>query len=185
MKAFWLPPWRRVHGQTPSTSEMVSLIRQPDPQSRFKWTYQAQCAAPVETLWQLLIDLADVSWHPLIGSTDVPHGLTAKPGLIYRAMPRWFPVPIQIFVERVTHQKLLSVRLFPVPGLEERVVCQLESTVWGTQISYSVTLRGWLSPIAGSILHPWAVKILSAIALAAEKATAKALPPTSPNSVAQ
>jgi hypothetical protein len=66
-------------------------------------TYQALSTAPVETLWQTLINLADMAtWHPLINSTNAPRGLTVKPGLIYRVIPRWLPIPIHIFVERVS-----------------------------------------------------------------------------------
>jgi len=138
-------------------------------------TYQALSSASVETLWQTLTNLADMSWHPLINRTNVPRGLIAKPGLIYRVMPRWFPMPISIFVERVSPQKLFSLRLFPVPGLEERVTYRLQSTVWGTQISYSVTLRGWLSPVVWSVLKPYAAKVASAIAEAAEHPPANVL----------
>lgn len=140
-------------------------------------TYQALSTAPVEALWQTLTNLADMStWHPLIDSTNAPRGLTAKPGLIYRVIPRWLPIPIHIFVERVSPNELISIRLFPVPGLEERVVYRLESTVWGTQISYSICLRGWLSPVAWSVLKPFASKVAEAIAKAAEDAATTALP---------
>ncbi len=134
--------------------------------------YQALSSASVETLWQTLTNLADMSWHPMITSTNAPQGLTAKPGLIYRVMPRWFPIPVSIFVERVAPQQLLSVRLFPVPGLEERVIYRLDSTMLGTRISYSVTLRGWLSPLVWSVLKPYAAQVAAAIALAAEKPVA-------------
>lgn len=152
------------------------------PRRQLERTYQALSSAPVDTLWQTLVNIADMSWHPLLTSTDVPQGLTAKPGLIYRVMPRWLPIPMDIFVERVMPQKLLSIRLFPVPGLEERVVYRLESTVWGTKISYSVRLRGWLSPLAWSVLKPHAAKVAAAIAQAAEQATQTALSPPSPPS---
>jgi hypothetical protein len=88
------------------------------------------------------------------------------------------------FVERVSPQELLSIRLFPIPGLEEQVIYQLESTVWGTQISYSITLRGWLSPVAWSVLKPFAAQVAGAIARAAESATHTALPGTKPQSEA-
>ena len=148
-------------------------------------TYRAFSSAPIETLWQTLINLADMaSWHPLINSTNAPRGLTAKPGLIYRVFPRWVPIPIRIFVERVSPLELISVRLFPIPGLEERVVYRLESTVCGTQVSYSVVLRGWLSPVAWSVLRPFAAKVASEIAKAAEDATTQTLTPKRPNSQA-
>lgn len=132
-------------------------------------TYQAVSFASTDILWQKMIDLTDVSWHPLITSTNAPNGLVAKPGLIYRAVTRLFPVPVAIFVERVSPQELLSVRIFPIPGLEERVTYRIESTVCGTQISYSVTLRGWLSPLAWSILKPYAARVAIALAQAAEQ----------------
>jgi hypothetical protein len=70
----------------------------------------------------------------------------------------------------------LSIRLFPIPGLEERVIYRLESTMWGTQVSYCITLRGWLSPLAWSVLKPYAAQVAIAIATAAEKAAQQALP---------
>ncbi|MBE7385939.1 MAG: SRPBCC family protein [Leptolyngbya sp. SIO1E4] len=154
------------------------------PKHRFNRTYQVLSTASVETLWQVLTNLADMSWHPMINSTDAPRGLTAKPGLIYRVIPRWFPVPVRIFVERVLPQELLSVRLFPVPGLEERVIYRLESTVWGTRVSYSIMLRGWLSPVVWSVLKPYAAQVAAAIAAAAEQAAAKALSKSRSNSEA-
>lgn len=148
-------------------------------------TYRALSSAPIETLWQTLINLADMSsWHPLITSTNAPRGLTAKPGLIYRVIPRWLPIPIRIFVERVSPHELISVRLFPIPGLEERVVYRLESTVCGTQVSYSVVLRGWLSPVVWSVLKPFAARVASAIARTAEETAATALSAKRSNSQA-
>ncbi|MEM9904067.1 MAG: SRPBCC family protein [Cyanobacteria bacterium P01_D01_bin.44] len=138
-------------------------------------TYQVVTTASVETLWQKIIDLADVaSWHPLITATNAPNGLKAKPGLIYRVFTRWLPLPTKIFVERVLPGELLSVRVFPIPGLEERVTYRIESTVCGTCVSYSVTLRGWLSPLAWSILRPYAAQVAIALAEAAERGTGAA-----------
>ena len=141
-------------------------------------TYQAVSSASVDILWQKIVNLADVSWHPLLSSTNAPKGLIAKPGLIYQAFTRLFPIPIpiRIFVERVSPRELLSFRIFPVPGLEERVTYQIESTLCGTYISYSVTLRGWLSPLAWSLLRPYAARVASALAKAAEQAATQALP---------
>ncbi|MEM8810782.1 MAG: SRPBCC family protein [Cyanobacteria bacterium P01_G01_bin.38] len=138
-------------------------------------TYQVVTTASVETLWQKIIDLADVaSWHPLITATNAPNGLKAKPGLIYRVFTRWLPLPTKIFVERVLPGELLSVRVFPIPGLEERVTYRIESTVCGTCVSYSVTLRGWLSPLAWSILRPYAAQVAIALAEAAERGAVSA-----------
>lgn len=176
---FWQCP------SEPTSAEAVKLDPQPlHPQHCFNRTYQVFSSASVETLWQTLTNLADMSWHPLINSTNAPRGLAVKPGLIYRAMPRCFPIPIRIFVERVSPKELLSVRLFPVPGLEERVSYQLESTLLGTRISYSIMLRGWLSPVVWSVAKPYAAQIVSAIAKAAENTASKALPASQSNSEA-
>ncbi|ASC70687.1 hypothetical protein XM38_016320 [Halomicronema hongdechloris C2206] len=134
-------------------------------------TYRTISSASVDRLWQTVVDLADVSWHPLLTSTNAPYGLRPKPGLMYRAFTRWLPIPINVFVERVRPRELLSIRLFPIPGLEERVTYRIKSTVWGTQISYSVALRGWLSPLAWSLLRPYAARVASALARAAEQTT--------------
>lgn len=139
----------------------------------FQWslarTYQAISTASVDDLWRKVTNLADVSWHPLLASTNVPKGLVVKPGLIYEAVTRWFPIPIRIFVERVSPRELLSVRVLVMPGLEERVTYQVKSTVCGTRISYSVTLSGWLSPLIWSLLRPFAARVAAALAHAAEE----------------
>jgi len=132
-------------------------------------TYKALSSASVDALWQKMTDLADVSWHPLLASTNVPKGLVAKPGLIYQAVTRSIPIPIRIFVEQVRPRELLSVRIITLPGLEERVTYKVESTVCGTQISYSVTLRGWLSPIIWSVIRPSAARVAAELAHAAEQ----------------
>ena len=133
-------------------------------------SYLVISSASVESLWQTMMNLADVSWHPLLTSTNAPHGLIPKPGLIYRAFTRLcpLPIPVSIFVERVLPQELISIRIFPVPGLEERVTYEIKSTLRGTQVSYSVTLRGWLSPLAWSLIKPYATRVASALAEAAE-----------------
>jgi len=140
-------------------------------------TYQAISSASVDELWQKIIDLADVSWHPLLESTNVPRGLVVKPGLIYEAVTRLIPIPVQIFVERVSPRELLSIRILPFPGLEEQITYQVRSTVCGTCVSYSVTLRGWLSPLLWSILHPYAARVASQLVNAVEQAIAGQLPP--------
>lgn len=142
-------------------------------------TYQAISTASVDILWQKVVDLADVSWHPLIARTNVPSGLIPKPGLIYRAVTRLFPIPIQIFVERVLPRELLSIRILALPGVEERVTYRIESTLCGTQVSYSVTLRGWLSPFVWSIIRPYAARVAKELAQAAEQELEKSLNPTS------
>lgn len=132
-------------------------------------SYKALSSASVDALWHKVTDLADVSWHPLLASTNVPKGLVAKPGLIYQAVTRSIPIPIRIFVEQVRPLELLSVRIITLPGLEERVTYKMESTVCGTQISYSVTLRGWLSPLMWSLIRPSAARVAAELAQAAEQ----------------
>lgn len=132
-------------------------------------TYQVFSSASVDDLWQKVVNLADVSWHPLLARTNVPYGLIPKPGLIYQAVSRLFPIAIRIFVERVQPGELLSVRIFALPGLEERVTYRVESTLCGTRVTYSVTLRGWLSPLVWSIIRPYAARVASELAHAAER----------------
>lgn len=127
-------------------------------------------SASVEDLWRKVVDLADVSWHPLLASTNVPTGLVIKPGLIYQAVTRRVPIPIHVFVERVSPQELLSVRVLALPGVEERVTYRVESTVCGTCISYSITLNGWLSPLVWSFIRPYAARVAARLAQAAEQA---------------
>ncbi|WP_316434565.1 SRPBCC family protein [Leptolyngbya sp. NK1-12] len=136
-------------------------------------TYEVLSSASVDELWSKVVNLADVSWHPLLAKTNVPYGLIPKPGLIYQAVSRFFPIPIKIFVERVLPREMLTVRVLALPGLEERVTYRIESTVCGTYVSYSVTLRGWLSPLVWSIIRPYAAKVASELAHAAEQAQAQ------------
>jgi len=133
-------------------------------------TYQAISSASVDDLWQKVVNLADVSWHPLLASTNAPNGLIPKPGLIYRAVTRLIPFRISIFVERVQPGELLMVRILAIPGVEERVTYRVESTLCGTRVSYSVTLRGWLSPLAWSVIQPFAARVAADLAHAAEQA---------------
>ncbi len=133
-------------------------------------SYQAVSSAPVDDLWRKVVNLADVSWHPLISSTNVPNGLIPKPGLIYQAVTRLSPIPIRIFVERVRPMELLSIRILALPGVEERVIYRIESTVCGTRVTYSVKLRGWLSPLIWSVVRGYAAKVPAKLVLAAEDA---------------
>jgi hypothetical protein len=152
-------------------------------------TYHVLSSASVDDLWRKVVNLADVSWHPLLAKTNVPSGLLPKPGLIYRAVSRLFPITIHIFVERVLPRELLSVRIMALPGVEERVTYRVESTLCGTRVSYSVTLRGWLSPLIWSVIRPYAAKVASELAHAAEQeklrsndtAQSKAAKPYSPD----
>jgi hypothetical protein len=143
----------------------VSLVR----------SYREISFASVDELWQKVVDLGDVSWHPLLKSTNVPYGLVPKPGLIYKAVSRLSPIPIQIFVESVNHKELLSVRVLAIPGVEERVTYKIESTVCGTYVSYSVTLRGWLSPLIWSVSRPYSDRVARALVEAVEETALKAV----------
>lgn len=132
--------------------------------------YWATSSASAETLWQMVTNLADLdTWHPLIASTNAPRGQKAKPGLIYRVASRYFPISTQIFVERVLPGELLSIRLFPLPGLQERVTYRIISTLCGTCVLYSITLSGWLSPLAWPVVKPHATKVAAALVAAAEQ----------------
>ncbi|MEB3210831.1 MAG: SRPBCC family protein [Leptolyngbyaceae bacterium] len=143
-------------------------------------TFQVASSASVDELWRKVVNLADVSWHPMLSSTNVPQGLIPKPGLIYQAVTRFSPFPIRIFVERVDHRERLSFRIMAVPGVEERVTYQVESTVWGTRVSYSVTLKGWLSPLIWSFVRPHAAQVAAALVQAAETAATQRLLPRVP-----
>ncbi|MCX7597133.1 MAG: SRPBCC family protein [Fischerella sp.] len=138
-------------------------------------TYREISSASVDELWQKLVNLADVSWHPLLKSTNVPYGLVPKPGLIYQAVTRLSPIPVRIFVERVNPRELLSIRILTIPGVEERVTYTIESTLCGTYLSYSVTLRGWLSPLIWSFSRPYADRVAKALIEAVEKGTLSAV----------
>ncbi len=124
--------------------------------------------APADVLWHKLINVADVSWHPLFSKTNVPLGLIAKPGLIYKAVTRLTPIPIRLFVENVRPGELLSLRVLTIPGMEQKITYQVESTLCGTYISYSVTLKGWLSPLIWWLIKPYSARVASDLAHAAE-----------------
>ncbi|NJP12634.1 MAG: SRPBCC family protein [Leptolyngbyaceae cyanobacterium RU_5_1] len=145
------------------------------PQNSLVRTYQAVSSASVDDLWKKITDLADVSWHPILASTNVPTGLVVKPGLIYQAFTRMIPIPIQIFVERVRPKELMSVRILVLPGLEEQVIYRVESTVCGARVSYSVTLRGWLSPLLWSLIRPHAARVALQLVQSAEQAALQAV----------
>jgi hypothetical protein len=132
-------------------------------------TYRAVSGATVDVLWQKIVNLADVSWHPLISSTNAPQGLIAKPGIIYQVVTRLIPIPVRIFVERVKPNELLSIRFLMIPGVHNRVTYQVESTLCGTYISYSVTLEGWLSPLIWFWIRPYVARVASDLASAAER----------------
>ncbi|EAZ93176.1 hypothetical protein CY0110_03869 [Crocosphaera chwakensis CCY0110] len=125
--------------------------------------------APVDVLWCKLINVADVSWHPLFSKTNVPLGLIAKPGLIYKAVTRLTPIPVRLFVENVRPGELLSLRVLTLPGMEQKITYQVESTLCGTYISYSVTLKGWLSPLIWWLIKPYSARVATELAQAAEQ----------------
>jgi hypothetical protein len=131
-------------------------------------TYRVISNAPIEVLWQKLIDLTDVSWNPLFSSTDVPFGLIPKPGLIFQAVTKLTPIPVRIFVENVRPKEFLSIRILAIPGIEQRIIYQVESTLCGTYISYSVKLSGWLSPLIWWLIRPYTARVASELAHAAE-----------------
>jgi hypothetical protein len=89
-------------------------------------------------------------------------------------MPRFWPIPIQIFVERVNPKQVLSIRVLAIPGIEERVTYQVESTVCGSYLSYSVTLRGWLSPLIWLLSRPYVDRVARALIESVEN---RGLPP--------
>ncbi len=130
--------------------------------------YRVLCRASVDVLWQKLSNLADVSWNPLLDRTNVPQGLIPKPGLIYQAVTRFTPIPIRIFVEQVDPRRLLSIRFLAIPGVENRITYQFESSVCGTYISYSVTMQGWLSPLLWWVIRPYAARVAANLARAVE-----------------
>ena len=138
-------------------------------------TYRAISTASVDDLWKKISNLADVSWHPLLAHTNLPQGLVAQPGLIYEAVTRLGPLPIRIFVERVDPRSLLSVRILALPGIEERVTYEIQSTVCGTCVAYSVTLQGWLSPLIWSLIKPYAARVATELVEAAEASARQAL----------
>ena len=157
-------------GQTPMA--FIFLLKRLKRQPRLRWTlvktYRVISSASVDTIWAKLSDVTDVSWNPMLSSIDAPLGLKAKPGLFFHAFSSWIPLPTQLFVETVQPQQFLSIRIFAFPGLEERITYQIASDVKGTFISYSIMLRGWLTPIIWPFLHFPAQKAAQTLAHAAE-----------------
>ncbi|MEL6454313.1 MAG: SRPBCC family protein [Cyanobacteria bacterium J06623_5] len=134
--------------------------------------YWAASTAPADALWQTVTNLADLAtWHPLITRTNAPRGQQAKPGLIYRAFSRYAPISAQIFVERVLPGELLSVRVFLLPGVQERATYRIVSTLCGTCVLYSVTLSGWLSPLLWPMVRPQVDQVATSLVHAAEQAS--------------
>jgi hypothetical protein len=176
------PDWRKNRAQGLWQGTWNDGIREASHREAFQGkrkacesNYWASSTASADTLWQIVSNLADLSsWHPLITSTNAPRGLRAKPGLIYRAVSRHLPLSTQIFVERVLPGELLSVRLFPLPGLQERVTYRIVSTLCGTCVLYSITLSGWLSPLAWPVVRPQATRVAAALVEAAEQTGASA-----------
>lgn len=132
-------------------------------------TYRVVSKVPVDIIWRKLINIADLSWHPLFSETNLPKGLIAKPGLIFQAVTRLTPIPIRIFVENVKPRELLSIRLLAIPGIEQRITYQMESTLCGSYISYSITLKGWLSPFIWWWIKPYSIKVADNLVNAAER----------------
>lgn len=179
---FWAPLLGRAHlsGAETVTPSPEAFCYVGQSRSQGLWgssdlresNYWAESSAPAEMIWQMVSDLADIaSWHPLITATNAPRGQRAKPGLIYRAFRRYFPLSMPVFVERVLPGELLSIRRFPFPGLQERVTYRIVSTtLCGTCVLYSMTLSGWLSPLAWPMMKPQATRVAAALVQAAEKA---------------
>ncbi len=150
---------------------LIRRIRQACVSEHYYWV---SSTAPAEDLWRTVNNLADIAaWHPLITGTNAPRGQSAKPGLIYRVFSRYLPVSTQIFVERVRPGELLSVRVFPFPGLQERASYRIVSTLCGTCVLYSITLSGWLSPIVWPMVKPQVTQVASSLVQAAEEAAAQ------------
>jgi hypothetical protein len=53
--------------------------------------------------------------------------------------------------------------------MEQKITYQMESTLCGTYISYSVTLRGWLSPFIWWLIKPYSDQVVRELANAAER----------------
>ncbi|AFZ46662.1 hypothetical protein Cyast_0686 [Cyanobacterium stanieri PCC 7202] len=138
-------------------------------QSSLYKTYRVTTSIPVDVVWHRLINLADMSWHPLFVKTKLPQGLIPKPGLIFGVVTRLTPIPIRVFVENVRPRELLSIRLLAIPGIEQRITYQMESTLCGSYIAYSITLKGWLSPVIWWFIKPYSAKVASELVNAAAK----------------
>jgi hypothetical protein len=131
-------------------------------------TYRVTSNASIDILWKKLIDIADVSWNPLFSSTNLPMGLIAKPGLIFQAVTKLTPIPVRIFVESVRPREVLSIRIIAIPGIQQRIIYQVESTLCGSYISYSIEISGWLSPLIWWLIEPYSARVASELANAAE-----------------
>lgn len=131
-------------------------------------TYRVTSKAPIDILWKKLINIADVSWNPLFSSTNLPMGLIAKPGLIFQAVTKLTPIPVRIFVESVRPREVLSIRIIAIPGIQQRIIYQVESTLCGSYISYSIEISGWLSPLIWWLIEPYSARVASELANAVE-----------------
>jgi hypothetical protein len=138
-------------------------------QCSFYKTYRVVSSVPVDVIWRKLTNLADMSWHPLFSKTNLPQGLIPKPGLIFKVVTHLIPIPIRVFVENVRPRELLSIRLLAIPGVEQRIIYQIESTLCGSYISYSITLRGWLSPFVWWLIKPYSMRVANDLVDAAAK----------------
>jgi hypothetical protein len=132
-------------------------------------TYRVVSTVPVDLVWQKLSNLADMSWHPLFSKTNLPQGLIPKPGLIFKVVTNITPIPIRVFVENVRPRKLLSIRLLAIPGIEQRITYQIESTLCGSYIAYSINLRGWLTPLVWWLIKPYSIRVANELVNAAAK----------------
>ncbi|MEL7331796.1 MAG: SRPBCC family protein [Cyanobacteria bacterium J06560_2] len=176
LQRIWSPSWFQRAYTSAFTSlstrwqKVRALLSGYNQSEHYFW---ATSTAPAETLWQTVNNLADLAaWHPLITGTNAPRGQSAKPGLIYRVFSRYLPVSTKIFVERVRPGELLSVRVFPLPGLQERATYRIVSTLCGTCVLYSITLSGWLSPLVWPMVKPRITQVATSLVHAAEEAAA-------------
>ena len=132
-------------------------------------TYRVVSSVPVDDIWRKLTNLADMSWHPLFSKTNLPQGLIPKPGLIFKVVTNLMPIPIRAFVENVRPRELLSIRLLAIPGIEQRITYQIESTLCGSYIAYSITIRGWLTPFVWWLIKPYSMRVADELVNAAAK----------------
>ncbi|MEL6605269.1 MAG: SRPBCC family protein [Cyanobacteria bacterium J06614_10] len=176
LQQLWPQLWPQQGWVSPLCSwatESWLMVKQAWTQAQIsEHNYWAASTAPADALWQTVTDLADLAtWHPLITRTNAPRGQRAKPGLIYRAFSRYAPISAQIFVERVLPGELLSVRVFLMPGVQERATYRIVSTICGTCVLYSVTLSGWLSPLLWPMVRPQVDQVATSLVHAAEQAS--------------
>ncbi len=88
--------------------------------------------------------------------------------MFYQVVTKLTPIPVRMFVENVRPKELLAIRILAIPGMEQRITYQIESTLCGTYISYSITLKGWLSPLMWWWIRPYCDRVAIKLAQAVE-----------------